>query len=485
MVYYYSATGNTRYAAELIARQLGTDCADLLGRIKNADYSDIRSDEPFVICTPVYVCMMPGFVYSYLERTAMKGSRKVYFVFTSGGYAGMSGSQAKALMQRKGMDYMGHAEIKMPTNHIVSDAYPPTPDDECRRRILAARRQCRETAAVIKCGGRLTARHVFAAEKAIILPFNPVWTRFCQPSRDFHVTDRCTGCGKCVRVCPLNNITMTDRRPVWSSPCAHCMACICGCPREAIEYGDITQHKQKYNILKYVKNMPLEEPAELFRGGTAHINGTEIYYTVCGRGRPLIMLHGNGEDHSIFDSAVSVLRTHFTCICPDTRGHGKSAPVKEYHYKDMAKDVTALIDHLRLEDVVLFGFSDGGISALMAAARDERIGTLIVGGANTDPEGIKLNSRILFDMEWMFTRDPRLALMSNEPHITREELARIRARTLVLAGENDLITEEHTRNIAAAIPRARLKILRGEDHGSYIVHSRKIARIIERFMKVK
>ena len=61
------------------------------------------------------------------------------------------------------------------------------------------------------------------------------------------------GCGRCSRLCPLKNIEMKERRPVWNNNCAHCMACILNCPFEAIEYGNITQVKEKYNISHYVK----------------------------------------------------------------------------------------------------------------------------------------------------------------------------------------------------------------------------------------
>ena len=50
------------------------------------------------------------------------------------------------------------------------------------------------------------------------------------------------------------------------------------------------------------------------------VNGIQLYYTKTGQGRPLIMVHGNGEDHTIFDEAVGVLKEHFTCYCID--GHG-------------------------------------------------------------------------------------------------------------------------------------------------------------------
>ena len=106
---------------------------------------------------------------------------------------------------------------------------------------------------------------------------------------------------------------------------------------------------------------------------------------------------------------------------------------------------------------------------------------MIVSGANLRPEGIKFLTRLAMSTAYFFKRDPKLALMVNQPHITSEDLKKIKARTLVLAGSRDLIKEEETRDIASGISGAELKILPGETHGSYIVHSRKIAGIIQEF----
>ena len=253
MVLYFSATGNTKFIAELIAKKLGDESLDLIKRIKSGDNSVIRSKKPFVICSPIYVCEMPRFLISFLRKQSFAGNRKVYFVFTSGsGYSGVSGTFAKRIFGRKNMIYMGHADFKMPNNYVASNLIAAPDNDEIRRRIQDSAIKAVKTAAFIKRGKKLDSRYILLAEKAAIMPFTPLWTKFMQPSDKFHTTDKCVGCGKCVSVCPLNNIELKDKKPVWKEPCAHCMACICNCPKEAVEYGDITQSKIKYNIRKYI-----------------------------------------------------------------------------------------------------------------------------------------------------------------------------------------------------------------------------------------
>ena len=215
----------------------------------------------------------------------------------------------------------------------------------------------------------------------------------------------------------------------------------------------------------------------------AEVNGINLYYEKSGEGRPLVMVHGNGEDHTIFDEAVRELREHYACYCLDSRCHGASTDTAELHYRDMATDVILFLRALDLKDVIFYGFSDGGIIGLMAAARCERITTLIVSGANTSPKAVKLWLRLVIRGSYLLKKDKKLALMLREPDIADEELRRIRASTLVLAGSGDLIPEKETRHIASLIPGAELQILKGEDHGSYIVHSTKIAGLIRDFAR--
>ena len=208
------------------------------------------------------------------------------------------------------------------------------------------------------------------------------------------------------------------------------------------------------------------------------VNGVELYYEVIGSGDPLIMVHGNSEDHTIFTEAAQVLKDQYTCYLVDTRSHGKSSKVKRLHYKDMAKDHMEFIRALGLKNVTFFGFSDGGILGLLIGMEGDLIDTLIVSGANTYPGAVSDRMAKIMKIIYFFTRSDKFRLMLNEPDISAEELQKIQCKTFVLAGSEDAVKRENTDFIAANIPNSTEIILEGETHTSHIVHNTKIADII-------
>ena len=82
-------------------------------------------------------------------------------------------------------------------------------------------------------------------------------------AKAFKSTDGCIGCGKCASVCPLENITMRDKKPVWKADCTHCMACINLCPKDAIEYGKRTSGKPRYHGPESAKKSAPSERCEI------------------------------------------------------------------------------------------------------------------------------------------------------------------------------------------------------------------------------
>ena len=213
---------------------------------------------------------------------------------------------------------------------------------------------------------------------------------------------------------------------------------------------------------------------------TVEVNGVCLHYAKAGKGRPVVLVHGNAEDHHLFDTEIEQLaEAGYEVYAPDSRGHGANEPMAEYHYEEMAEDIYQFIRAMGLERPALYGHSDGGILALMLEIRHPgTLGVMAVSGTNLSPDGIEPD----FIREYTELNekepDPLVTLMLTEPHIPDAILKEIRVPTLVLAGEKDLVLEQETRHIAHVIPGARMKILPEESHGSYIIHNRKIARLI-------
>lgn len=251
MIIYFSATGNTEFIAKEIAKRTNDECVNLLDKVKKQDYTPVSSAKPFVICAPVYVCEIPRFMAKYLKKVSFTGSKDVYFILTSGGYCGPSGILLKKIFRKKKMVCHGHVEFKMPRNYVASNAYPMLEKDKVEERIIESYAQLNKVASDILSGNSLSARKCTIFETALTLPINPIWCKLKLTAKAFHVEDKCIGCGKCEKLCPLNNIKMVDKKPVWNKTCTHCMACIANCPVEAIEYGKITPNKERYNFTKY------------------------------------------------------------------------------------------------------------------------------------------------------------------------------------------------------------------------------------------
>lgn len=203
------------------------------------------------------------------------------------------------------------------------------------------------------------------------------------------------------------------------------------------------------------------------------VNGVSLYYEVAGSGPAMVLLHGNGEDHTIFDRAADYLKQRFTLYLVDSRGHGGSSPVSVYHYQDMADDLAEFIRKLELDKPVILGFSDGGIVGLIYASQHpEGLSHLFSCGANTRPETLKGPGMALLRMRR--PKDPKLIMMLTEPDITAEMLSRITVPVTVVAGSRDCVDRRDTDFIASSVRNGKVVIMARSDHSGYIVHSTRI-----------
>ena len=246
MIFCFSGTGNSRYVAGRIAEALGETVVDLNEKLKAGDHAPLETGRDVIVVTPTYAWRIPRLVSGWLADTELSGAERIWFVMDCGSEIGNAAKYNRRLAAAKGLRDMGTAQIVMPENYI---AMFDAPGPEEAREIVA--RAQPDIAAVIQ---RLQAGQPFAPprnnlyDRIMSGPVNPVFYRFCVKAGPFRAGDACTGCGRCAKNCPTNNIQMKAGRPVWGGACTHCMACICYCPAAAIEYGTKSVGKPRYHF---------------------------------------------------------------------------------------------------------------------------------------------------------------------------------------------------------------------------------------------
>lgn len=244
MILYFTGTGNSAAAADIIAEKTGDSLISLNKRIKENDISELNSETPFVVCAPTYAWRIPHIVEKHLNKTVLKGSKKIYFVMTCGDENGNADKYLKRFCAAKELEYMGCTEIKMPENYIAMFDSPS--DEKAKSIIEKAIPDINAAAELIIAGKGLPEKKPGVTDKLKSGIVNTLFYSLCVKADSFRATEKCISCGKCEKICPLNSIKITDGKPEWGKNCTHCMACIARCPAEAIEYGKKSVGQNRY-----------------------------------------------------------------------------------------------------------------------------------------------------------------------------------------------------------------------------------------------
>ena len=246
MILYFSGTGNSKYVAQRSADALGDTLFNMNDRIKARDSSPIETGERIVFVTPTYAWRIPRIVQDWLLKTDLIGAKRAWFVMTCGSEIGNANKYNQALCETKHLAYMGTAEIVMPENYIAMFNAPQP--DEARKIVANAEPGIERAIAAIQADRHFASPRSNLYDRFMSSAVNPLFYPLFVKANAFTVSSACIGCGQCVRRCPANNITLHDGKPVWGKDCTHCMACICYCPAEAIEYGQKSLGKPRYHF---------------------------------------------------------------------------------------------------------------------------------------------------------------------------------------------------------------------------------------------
>lgn len=201
-----------------------------------------------------------------------------------------------------------------------------------------------------------------------------------------------------------------------------------------------------------------------------------LHYEEKGNGEPLIFLHGNRENHEYFKAQTEFFSKYYKIYAIDTRGHGLSprgeAP---FTIEQFADDLYRFMTQQNISKASIVGFSDGGNIAMVFAIKyPELVNRLVLNGANMFPKGMKVSVWIPIVLGYRITTllskwsvaarksAEMLGLMVNHPNLTKRDLKKIKAPTLVVAGKKDMIRQEHTEFIHSCLKDSRLVILNGD-----------------------
>ena len=218
------------------------------------------------------------------------------------------------------------------------------------------------------------------------------------------------------------------------------------------------------------------------------------YYEEYGQGEPLLLMHGGACTVETFYRLTPELANRYKVILPERRGHGRTADVEgPISYDLMAQDTIAFMEAAGVTSAHLVGYSDGAITGMLVAmSRPDLVRKFVSVSGGFDVNGMTKESMAFFQSATpeTFEHNPTLAklvemykqttpdgsehfpivfekwkrMWLEEPKILPQNLSRIRAPTLIIAGDRDIITFEHTIELFRAIPKAQLCIVPGSSH---------------------
>jgi pimeloyl-ACP methyl ester carboxylesterase len=218
-------------------------------------------------------------------------------------------------------------------------------------------------------------------------------------------------------------------------------------------------------------------------GKFAEINGAKIYYEEYGKGEPLLLIHGNGGSIESMGNQIDYFKSKYRVIVADSRGQGKSElKTDSLTYVQITKDMEGLVNHLKLDSISIIGWSDGGIVGLqMGISGKSKIKKIVAMGANLRPDSTAIKSWAIKDAQnmkkmvaskikdkdtsenWNLLKQ-LAGLLIDQPTIATKDLSKIKAKVLIMAGDKDIIKNEHSVEIFENIPKAQLCIMAGETH---------------------
>ena len=232
---YFSGTGNSKYAAECFCRNYDKDSK--VFSIEDPDaVSGIKHSDLLVFAYPVQYSTVPKILRDFItNHSELWMNKKVFIIATMGLFSGDGSGMLGRLLHGFGAEVIGGLHLKMPDS-IGDEKALKRPLETNRELVRSAESKIKESVRLLKEGNPtregLGPLYQMAGLFGQRLYFGHKTKEYSSKLKIN--SDKCVGCGLCVKLCPMNNITVAQGKAVSGNQCTMCYRCINKCPKQAI-----------------------------------------------------------------------------------------------------------------------------------------------------------------------------------------------------------------------------------------------------------
>jgi ferredoxin/flavodoxin len=240
IIFCFSGTGNSLVVARDIAERLGDTKIVLIADAMKEERIDLPYERVGFVC-PAYFGSLPPIIGRFAAKLDLSKAQYVFAVITAGAIHGGSFDSLGRLIAERGGCLNAGFPVQMPGNYIAMyGAWP------ARLQRFLYKKTKKKTAKIAQSIKEKRTNRSCEENTKTSKPLTDRMSGYEKFAKDYRVTEKCTGCETCVKICPMRNITMVDGKPQFGENCERCMACIQWCPVKAIEYKNITAKRKQY-----------------------------------------------------------------------------------------------------------------------------------------------------------------------------------------------------------------------------------------------